>query len=123
MAVEAVKLDCCCFLPRLWPSLIVGAHKNLAKVTLQELALHLTKVALQELVLHCGMGLSLHCKFLIAGPAVGFPHIEGVQPLESTVHLCAAQSHVMVVARKESRGREICCITRRYHCTLVTDGS
>ena len=78
MAVEAVKLHCRCFLPRLWPALTVGAHEKLAKV------------ASQEVALHHGVGLSLRFKGAISAPAASFPQTEGVRPLESTVHLRAA---------------------------------
>ena len=78
VAVEAVKLHCRCFLPRLWPPLTVGAHQNLAKV------------ASQEVALHHGVGLSFRCKGSIADTAASFPQTEGVRPLESTVHLRVA---------------------------------
>ena len=78
VAVEAVKLHCRCFLPRLWPPLTVGAHEKLAKV------------ASQEVALHHGVGLSLCFKGAISAPATSFPQTEGVRPLESTVHLRAA---------------------------------
>ena len=85
----------------------MSTREKVAKVASRELNEKVAKVALQELALHCGMELSLCCKDAIA-PVADFSQTKDMWPLAPNEYLHTPPSHLVEVARKEPRGRQIC---------------